>query len=211
MPKSLLALTLIKKSKAKKTGKKKVLKSILASEKTKIKTKEKKKLKKKIKLSSASEKISPEKKLPVPKKAPRAQSGAVPYLITDGKLHIMLVTVLNGNVWTVPKGNIAKGLTAAESAAKEALEEAGVRGICDPKPLGKYEYHKMTSQTPYKVQVFPLKIEKVLPQWKESALRARRFFSLEDALLAIREKSLQRILMRLAKKTAKEEEGDDES
>lgn len=56
------------------------------------------------------------------------QSGALPYRIKAGKVEVLLVTSTRHKHWIVPKGWIALGLSAAESAAKEALEEAGVCG-----------------------------------------------------------------------------------
>jgi 8-oxo-dGTP pyrophosphatase MutT (NUDIX family) len=57
-----------------------------------------------------------------------AQSGVLPYRVTAGKVEVLLVTSTRRKRWIAPKGWIALGLSAAESAAKEALEEAGVSG-----------------------------------------------------------------------------------
>lgn len=62
------------------------------------------------------------------------RSGTVPYLVEDdGTVRVMLVTPSGGGAWMLPKGNIEKNMTTYESAAKEAFEEAGVVGTCDPR------------------------------------------------------------------------------
>ncbi|HLH09277.1 MAG TPA: NUDIX domain-containing protein [Terriglobales bacterium] len=52
---------------------------------------------------------------------------AVCYRWTGLELEFLLVNTGSGK-WTFPKGSIEPHLTAAESAAMEAFEEAGVRG-----------------------------------------------------------------------------------
>lgn len=61
----------------------------------------------------------------------------------DGNaLEILLITSFNSKRWILPKGWLMEGLTPAESAAREALEEAGVTGNSGQQPLGRYHYLK---------------------------------------------------------------------
>ena len=46
----------------------------------------------------------------------------------------------SGERWTFPKGRRERGETLAEAAAREALEEAGVRGRVEPEPFAHYRY-----------------------------------------------------------------------
>lgn len=45
-----------------------------------------------------------------------------------------------GDRWTFPKGRIESGETPYAAAAREACEEAGVKGKISPAPLGVYRY-----------------------------------------------------------------------
>ncbi len=56
-----------------------------------------------------------------------AQVAAVCYRRTALSLEFLLVKTSSGK-WTFPKGRLCPWLSASESAAREALEEAGVRG-----------------------------------------------------------------------------------
>jgi len=56
------------------------------------------------------------------------RSGVIPYGRRDGAVEVLLITSSDGQHWVIPKGVIEPGMSAAESAAKEAYEEAGIRG-----------------------------------------------------------------------------------
>lgn len=56
-----------------------------------------------------------------------AQVAAVCYRRTSFSLEFLLVNTSSGK-WTFPKGRLSPWLSASEAAAREALEEAGVRG-----------------------------------------------------------------------------------
>src|ERR1700686_822177 len=75
--------------------------------------------------------------------AVRLQYGALPYQETKAAgLEILLVTTRQKKRWIIPKGWPIKGMSRCESAAREAYEEAGVRGIVGRKPIGMYAYRK---------------------------------------------------------------------
>ncbi len=81
-----------------------------------------------------------------PKKdrARRKQYGALPYRVTaSGSIEILLVTTRQTKRWAIPKGWPAKKLKPCESAAREAYEEAGVRGTIGAKPIGTFTYEKL--------------------------------------------------------------------
>ena len=78
------------------------------------------------------------------KRAVRAQYGALPYRFTvDAALEILLVTTRQTKRWIVPKGWPIKGLKPAKSAAREAFEEAGVRGRVGARAIGHFTYDKI--------------------------------------------------------------------
>lgn len=105
----------------------------------------------------------------------------------------MLVTSTAGDAWIFPKGNIAKGMDTLKSAAKEAYEEAGVLGECRNDILGVIQIEKSPSELA-EVNIYPLKIETVLPEWQESAVRSRRLFRIEEAIGVIRGERSRKVL-----------------
>ncbi|HEX4272082.1 MAG TPA: NUDIX domain-containing protein, partial [Rhizomicrobium sp.] len=57
---------------------------------------------------------------------------------TRPALEVLLITSLNSRRWILPKGWLMPGLSDGQSAAREALEEAGVTGVIATTPLGSY-------------------------------------------------------------------------
>ena len=70
------------------------------------------------------------------------QSGVIPYRVENGQIQLMVITSRGRKRWIIPKGVIEKDLSPAESAVKEAFEEAGIRGRVSEIPLGEYQYQK---------------------------------------------------------------------
>jgi ADP-ribose pyrophosphatase YjhB (NUDIX family) len=56
---------------------------------------------------------------------------------------MLLVTTRQTKRWIIPKGWPIKGLRPAKSAAREAFEEAGVRGKVSAKSVGLFTYDKV--------------------------------------------------------------------
>jgi len=68
-------------------------------------------------------------------------AAAVPVRRRDaGGLEFLLVQTSQGGRWTFPKGRVEPGETPSAAAAREAAEEAGVKGKVSPEPLGVYRY-----------------------------------------------------------------------
>lgn len=120
------------------------------------------------------------------------QSGVVPYYIDKGIKKIILVTAKNSNKnWIVPKGHIEKGMSPQLSAAKEAFEEAGIKGEVDSKVIGTLCYSKKSKKC--KVDFFSFKVLEILDNWPEKDLRERiivqenyvKKFVLDEKLLKI--------------------------
>ena len=95
------------------------------------------------------------------------QSSVIPYRIKDGKPEILLVRSSKQKHWVVPKGISEPWLTLQASAAKEALEEAGVEGEVGSESLGSYKYDKWGAEC--SVQVYPMQANKLIPEdeWEE--------------------------------------------
>ena len=106
------------------------------------------------------------------KRAVRVQYGALPYRFArDAALEILLVTTRQSKQWIIPKGWPIKGLRPAKSAAREAFEEAGVRGRVGAKSIGLFAYDKPLNgngmRVSCEVRVFPLLVKRQSETWPE--------------------------------------------
>lgn len=127
------------------------------------------------------------------------QVGALPYRIdTDAHLDVLLVTTRETRRWIIPKGWPIRGLTPAQSAAREAFEEAGIEGIIADKPAGRFTYTKRREargdQLLCEVRVFPLKVCRQLESWPEAAERETRWTSLAEAIDLLQEEGLRQLI-----------------
>ncbi len=71
----------------------------------------------------------------------RIQVAAVCYRFREDELEFLLVRTRNGH-WTFPKGGVDRDPTNADAAAREAYEEAGVKGWVEPTPFASYLHCK---------------------------------------------------------------------
>jgi len=124
------------------------------------------------------------------------QSAVIPYRLRDGAPEILLISSRKKTRWVVPKGIREPELSAAESAAKEALEEAGVRGEVDPSPLGQYQYQKWGGVC--SVEVFPMRVSELAEEehWDESH-RDRKWVTPRTAVKLLKEPQLRDMVRRL--------------
>jgi 8-oxo-dGTP pyrophosphatase MutT (NUDIX family) len=131
----------------------------------------------------------------------RLQYAAVPYRrLPDGEIEVMLVTSRETKRWVVPKGWPIRGAKPHASAAREALEEAGVLGRTAADAIGAYHYDKRLkngTQTRCKVEVFPLEVKSQRKRWREKGERKARWFKLTKAVQAVQEPGLRRLLRKL--------------
>ena len=112
-------------------------------------------------------------------------------------MQVLLVTSRESGRWVIPKGNFANTVSPHAAAAREAEEEAGVRGAVCPTPLGTYRYRKRKgsgASLMADVEVFPLSVSEELSDWKEKKQRQRRWFSLSDAANAVEEPDLRDLI-----------------
>jgi 8-oxo-dGTP pyrophosphatase MutT (NUDIX family) len=133
--------------------------------------------------------------------APRLQYAALPYRQRgDGSLEVMLVTSRETRRWVIPKGWPMKGRKPHASAAREALEEAGLIGKVGKKPIGTYRYDKRLKggeATPCAVEVFPLEVKSQRKRWPEQKERSVRWFARDEAAEAVQESELRAIIRSL--------------
>lgn len=129
------------------------------------------------------------------------QSAVLPYRRVDGQIEILLVASRRGTRWVIPKGVKEPELSLRDSASKEALEEAGVRGRVDEEPIGHYEYEKWGGVC--EVAVFPMEVSDSVPEdeWEENH-RERRWVDAKEARRLIDEKALRKLVGKLEKRLA---------
>jgi 8-oxo-dGTP pyrophosphatase MutT (NUDIX family) len=129
------------------------------------------------------------------------QYAALPWRGTAGGLEFLLITTLNTKRWIVPKGWPLDGLAPHATAAREALEEAGICGTIEPDALGSFGYEKVrkTGETvSCTVLVFPMRVETQRKRWSEKGARELRWCSTEEALERIDIPDLRSIIERFA-------------
>jgi 8-oxo-dGTP pyrophosphatase MutT (NUDIX family) len=138
--------------------------------------------------------------------AVRVQYGALPYRFTPmAALEILVVTTRQSRRWIVPKGWPIKRLTPSKSAAREAFEEAGVRGKIGARAIGNFRYKK-TGQNgadpDYEVKIFPLLVRRQSATWPEHGQRVVQWVDPEKAISLIREPELKVIVAKFAKRAS---------
>lgn len=102
----------------------------------------------------------------------RQQAAAVCCRRNAAETEVLLITGRGNDRWGVPKGTIELGENSAEAAAREAFEEAGVRGLCEPTPIGVFHYFKSGRIVPYEVHVHLLHVHDVTEDFPEVGQRS---------------------------------------
>src|SRR5580704_17015051 len=138
--------------------------------------------------------------------AVRVQHGALSYRFTQmAALEILIVTTRQSRRWIVPKGWPIKRLTPSKSAAREAFEEAGVRGKIGARAIGNFRYNK-TGQNgadpDCEVKIFPLLVRRQSATWPEHGQRVVQWVDPEKAISLIREPELKAIVAKFAKRAS---------
>ncbi len=126
------------------------------------------------------------------------QYGVIPVRrAAEGGVEVMLITSRETRRWVVPRGNPIPGRSAAESAAQEAFEEAGVTGTTADEPFGRYRYDKRRRDgrsVAAEVLLFRMDVTEVAEQWPEMNQRERRWFAAEAAADAVHESELAQLI-----------------
>ncbi|XP_010942334.1 nudix hydrolase 12, mitochondrial isoform X2 [Elaeis guineensis] len=102
-------------------------------------------------------------------------------------LEVLMISSPNRADLVFPKGGWENDETVGEAACREALEEAGVRGIINETLLGEWTFRSKSRQNSCslegtcKVQMFALEVTEELPCWPEQASHERKWVSARDA------------------------------
>ena len=123
------------------------------------------------------------------------QSAVIPLRDGDNSPKLLLITSRKRKRWVLPKGVVEPGMSPPASAAKEAWEEAGIKGTVDETPLGTYDYEKWGGTCTVEVFVMTDVTEGAI--WAEAHFRDREWVSQEEARRRIDEDGLKRIIKTL--------------
>jgi len=129
------------------------------------------------------------------------QYAALPWRGPSLAREVLLISSRDTGRWVIPKGWPVEGHDAAQSAAAEAFEEAGVEGVVGP-ALGAYVYGKVQKdgvERDLTVEVFPMQVTREADEWPESHERSRRWFAATEAAARVNEGDLARIILAFAK------------
>lgn len=124
------------------------------------------------------------------------QSGVIPYRIEDGEVKLLLISTGSKQKWAFPKGVVELGLSPQASAAKEAWEEAGLRGVVADQSLGSYSREKW--QGVCKIEVFPMAVTEMVDthEWEESH-RKRQWLPAKKAIDEVDNPALVKLIKQL--------------
>ena len=129
---------------------------------------------------------------------PLVQVAAIPVRRSDdGGLQVMLVTTRETRRWVVPKGWPWVDIPDHEAAAREAWEEAGIRGAIQDQACGTFVYDKRRQGNvvvPVRVVAYLMEVAEEEEDWPEREERTRAWFSLDDAVDAVGDCDLKALL-----------------
>ncbi|XP_010514328.1 PREDICTED: nudix hydrolase 13, mitochondrial-like [Camelina sativa] len=155
----------------------------------------------------------------------RLVSGCIPYrLVKDeeeedstsvdfgNKLEVLMVSSPNRHDLVFPKGGWEDDETLLEAASREAMEEAGVKGILREDPLGVWEFRSKSSSMEAdcclaggcKGYMFALEVKEELATWPEQENRERRWLNVKEALELCRYEWMQSALEEFLRVMAEE-------
>ncbi len=127
----------------------------------------------------------------------RMQYAALCWRMTKGSHEVLLITSRETGRWVIPKGWPVAGLAPEDAAAKEAWEEAGVKGATNPVCLGRYGYLKVlgeTAQVPCAVAVYGIRVDHLADKFPEVSERRRAWFAPAEAAGLVNEPDLARLI-----------------
>jgi 8-oxo-dGTP pyrophosphatase MutT (NUDIX family) len=139
-----------------------------------------------------------------PTREPRLQSGALAYRVEGhGKVRVLLIRTRRSKRWGIPKGGLKTALSMPENAAKEAFEEAGVKGEVEAASSGMYRTTKRTwyGDAIVEIWVYLLRVSEQLKQFPEKGQREAKWVSCRTAAKMLREPLLAELCLNLSRKS----------
>ncbi|CAL9762836.1 unnamed protein product [Musa acuminata subsp. burmannicoides] len=127
----------------------------------------------------------------------RLVAGCIPYKIIGkpdnqsgdliNRVEVLMISSPGRHDFVFPKGGWETDETVCEAACREALEEAGVRGIIDEIELGNWVFRSKSSQGTCSQEggcrghIFALEVTEELDNWPEQKMHGRKWVALEEA------------------------------
>jgi 8-oxo-dGTP pyrophosphatase MutT (NUDIX family) len=133
------------------------------------------------------------------------QAGALCWREGNEGLEVLLITGRRSGKWSVPRGWALRGRSLAETARREAWEEAGVTGALEHRLLGMVtapKDYRLVGRIQWQLALYPLKVELLADHWPEAGQRRRRWFPLAEAGQLVRPKALAPLLSAFAARPA---------
>lgn len=129
----------------------------------------------------------------------RVQAAALPWrqVGPDGVVEVLLVTSRDTGRWVLPKGWPEGDETLAEAAAREAFEEAGVKGSAGS-DVGRFYYDKLRGtgiKWRCEVAIVPLEVKREAQKWPEKKKRTRKWCTPEEAASMVAERDLAEFII----------------
>ena len=120
------------------------------------------------------------------------QYGVLPYIQSDNKVKLVLITSRKSKIWIVPKGNRALKKSKHATALQEAFEEAGLRG----RLLEDDEMHFKIKSHGKQVMLilYLMQVDKMLRVWPERGERKRIVVNRQKAVEMVGWPNLRRKL-----------------
>ncbi|KAB1999412.1 hypothetical protein ES319_D12G160500v1 [Gossypium barbadense] len=123
----------------------------------------------------------------------RLVAGCIPYRLqkdvedsnssVTSRINVLMISTPNRDDLVFPKGGWENDETVHEAACREALEEAGVKGILDEDPLGVWEFRSKSRQNCCNMEggcrgyMFALEVTEELDSWAEQTSYKRQWVS----------------------------------
>lgn len=127
----------------------------------------------------------------------RTQFAALCFRIRKDRPDILLVTSRGSGRWIVPKGWPNHEMTPADSALREAWEEAGVRGQAIDRCLGLYSYAKTEEggrALPCLAMLYPIFVRDLADDYPEAGERQRSWKRPKKAARLVEEPELAHLI-----------------
>jgi 8-oxo-dGTP pyrophosphatase MutT (NUDIX family) len=134
------------------------------------------------------------------RRPPRQQYAALCYRTKkkSSDVEILLMTSRDTGRWVIPKGWPMNGKCSYEVAAREAYEEAGVRGTVERETVGAFSYPKVLKdglKVTCKVQVYALEVVDLAKNFKEKGERKIEWVSCDEAAKRVKEPELRDLFL----------------
>ena len=109
--------------------------------------------------------------------------GVIPMAIQGERIALMFVTSQQRGRWILPKGNLKTGETQAEGCAREAFEEAGIKGdfIAEFPITAAISKSSADGVKQTAVTYYPFLVTEQFDEWPEKTKRERHWVLMRDA------------------------------